>query len=46
MERWLGLSVVQVPDTLAQSTYPSGNVADQLRATLQKHCKPVLPIVV
>ena len=41
MERWSGMSVVQVPDTSAQSTYWSGNVADRLSATLQKHCKPV-----
>ena len=38
-----GVSVVQVPDTWAQRTYPSGNVADQLSATLQKRCKSVLP---
>ena len=42
MERWLGASVVQVPNIRAQSTCASESTTDQLRATLQTPCKPFL----
>ena len=35
MERWLGASVVEVPNTRAQSTCASESATDQLSATLQ-----------
>ena len=41
MERWLGASVVQVPNIRAQSMRASESATDQLSATLQTPCKPV-----
>ena len=40
MERWLGLSVVQVPNIRAQSVCASKSATDQLSATLQTPCQP------